>query len=291
MDARESPHRTGRGPEVPAAAAAVVPTWLLERECSRCPTRSRRLSSSSSSASSSVELSLASPPRPTPPASPARASARPRPVLSAQQPGDPLQVPPRPRLARAPRSSPPATPPPPRMARPAPPPPPPPPSGAMMTSDELDWLVYSYLEESGPSSSSSSSSALFGPAHTPSSHPARAVHARIALTPCGPMHAGYHHTSFSLLNESHLAGPSTSSAPPSLPNGASSSSTAAAPPAAPTATARNPVMDQVVPPGHLVRLLQKGLLYLEAEARYRGVSRSRSPLVLLTCPAARAARP
>ena len=50
-------------------------------------------------------------------------------------------------------------------------------------------------------------------------------------------------------------------------------------------------MDQVVPPGHLVRLLQKGLLYLEAEARYRGVSRSRSPLVLLTCPAARAARP
>ncbi|TNY18057.1 WD40-repeat-containing domain protein [Rhodotorula diobovata] len=29
-------------------------------------------------------------------------------------------------------------------------------------------------------------------------------------------------------------------------------------------------MDHVVPPGHLVRLLQKGLLYLEAEARYRG---------------------
>ncbi|BGP39217.1 hypothetical protein JCM10449v2_003155 [Rhodotorula kratochvilovae] len=95
-----------------------------------------------------------------------------------------------------------------------------------MSSDELDWLVYSYLEESG-----------------------------------------YHHTSFSLLHESSLAGPSTSSAassaaPSPQPNGRATSS----------APGRNPVMDHVVPPGHLIRLLQKGLLYLEAEARYRGVS-------------------
>ena len=68
------------------------------------------------------------------------------------------------------------------------------PDRAMMTSDELDWLVYSYLEESG-----------------------------------------YHHTSFSLLHESNLAAAS--------PNDNDDEAT------------RNPVMDHVVPPGHLVRLL------------------------------------
>ncbi|CEQ40602.1 SPOSA6832_02256 [Sporobolomyces salmonicolor] len=113
-----------------------------------------------------------------------------------------------------------------------------------MTSDELDWLVYSYLEESG------SSPPLVG---FPSPL------APILLT---PNHAGYHHTSFSLLHESSLAGPSTSSstsASSTQPNGRGP------PPSHP-----NPVMNHVVPPGHLVRLLQKGLLYLEAEAKYRG---------------------
>lgn len=47
--------------------------------------------------------------------------------------------------------------------------------------------------------------------------------------------SGYAHTSFSLLHESSLA-----------------------------------LQPQPIPPGHLVRILQKGLLYLEAEARYRG---------------------
>ncbi|GAA5987051.1 hypothetical protein JCM10908_001006 [Rhodotorula pacifica] len=107
---------------------------------------------------------------------------------------------------------------------------------AMMTSDELDWLVYSYLEESG-----------------------------------------YHHTSFSLLHESNLAGPPTSSSA-GLANGIAPGA-AAAPDkdketnggkgGAEEEPTRNPVMDKVVPPGHLVRLLQKALLYLEAEARYR----------------------
>lgn len=83
--------------------------------------------------------------------------------------------------------------------------------------------------------------------------------------------SGYHHTSFSLLHESSLAGPSSSSTHSSTnaspqPNGRSSAE-----------PIRNPVMDQVVPPGHLVRLLQKGLLYLEAEARYRGVSQAPCP--------------
>ncbi|GAA5994291.1 WD40 repeat domain-containing protein [Rhodotorula paludigena] len=105
---------------------------------------------------------------------------------------------------------------------------------AMMSSDELDWLLYAYLEESG-----------------------------------------YHHTSFSLLHESHLAGPSTSSAPSSAttspqPNGRADSSN----------PGRNPVMDTVVPPGHLVRLLQKGLLYLEAEARYRGDPAETKPRIV-----------
>ncbi|POY73603.1 hypothetical protein BMF94_3136 [Rhodotorula taiwanensis] len=101
------------------------------------------------------------------------------------------------------------------------------PPRAMMTSDELDWLVYAYLEESG-----------------------------------------YHHTSFSLLHESRLAGPpATSSSSPkdasTEPNGAQSGERGDAAPV------RNPIMDKVVPPGHLIRLLQKALLYLEAEARYR----------------------
>ncbi|GAA6057440.1 hypothetical protein JCM3770_002465 [Rhodotorula araucariae] len=65
---------------------------------------------------------------------------------------------------------------------------------AMLSSDEVDWLVHSYLEESG-----------------------------------------YLRTAVSLLDESALARP----------------------------------LDHVVPPGHLIRLLQKGLLYLDAEARYR----------------------
>ncbi|GAA5886682.1 hypothetical protein JCM5296_005369 [Sporobolomyces johnsonii] len=99
----------------------------------------------------------------------------------------------------------------------SPPPPRQPHPHSMMTSDELDWLVYSYLEESG-----------------------------------------YHHTSFSLLHESSLAGPSTSASAPQ-PNGRG-----------PPQSHPNPVMNHVVPPGHLVRLLQKGLLYLEAEAKYRG---------------------
>ncbi|BGO98655.1 hypothetical protein NBRC10513v2_003049 [Rhodotorula toruloides] len=107
---------------------------------------------------------------------------------------------------------------------------------AMMTSDELDWLVYSYLEESDASR--------------------------------------YHHTSFSLLHESSLAGPSSSSNHSSTnvspqPNGRSSAE-----------PSRNPVMDQVVPPGHLVRLLQKGLLYLEAEARYRGDAPDPPPRII-----------
>ncbi|GAA6037802.1 hypothetical protein JCM8097_005045 [Rhodosporidiobolus ruineniae] len=104
----------------------------------------------------------------------------------------------------------------------------------MMTSDELDWLVYSYLEESG-----------------------------------------YHHTAFSLLHESALAGPSSSSASssaansPSLDRQPNGHDRRASTPGA-AGSGRNPVMDTVVPPGHLVRILQKGLLYLEAEARYRG---------------------
>ncbi|GAA6014932.1 hypothetical protein JCM10207_002231 [Rhodosporidiobolus poonsookiae] len=110
----------------------------------------------------------------------------------------------------------------------------------LMTSDELDWLVHSYLEE-----------------------------------------AGYHHTSFSLLHESALAPPSSSSssaaaspAPdshphPHPPNGRHS-----------TPATRNPVMDTVVPPGHLVRILQKGLLYLDAEARYRGDSPDQRPRLI-----------
>ncbi|KAM0788735.1 hypothetical protein ACM66B_002827 [Microbotryomycetes sp. NB124-2] len=84
---------------------------------------------------------------------------------------------------------------------------------SMMTSDEVDWLVYSYLVESG-----------------------------------------YTHTSFSLLHESALSGPSTTSSAPV--NGRRAQP--------------NPVMNAQVPPGHLVRILQKGLLYLEAEARFRG---------------------
>ncbi|GAA5822182.1 hypothetical protein JCM11251_004883 [Rhodosporidiobolus azoricus] len=112
---------------------------------------------------------------------------------------------------------------------------------AMMTSDELDWLVHSYLQESG-----------------------------------------YHHTAFSLLNESSLAGPSSSSSsanaspapsgaaegPPHQQNGRRASSVGGGS----SSGSRNPVMETVVPPGHLVRILQKGLLYLEAEARYRGES-------------------
>lgn len=101
------------------------------------------------------------------------------------------------------------------------------PAQGMMTSDELDWLVYAYLEESG-----------------------------------------YHHTSFSLLTESNLAPPASSKPrgdSDTLPNG-DRPTEHQPPPPPPT---RNPVMDQVVPPGHLVRLLQKALLYLEAEARYR----------------------
>ncbi|GAA5878511.1 hypothetical protein JCM3774_000093 [Rhodotorula dairenensis] len=80
------------------------------------------------------------------------------------------------------------------------------PETAMLTSDELDWLVYAYLEESG-----------------------------------------YRQTSLSLLAESHLA------------------------PA---------VMDHVVPPGHLVRLLQKALLYLHAEATYRRDPPDRVPRIV-----------
>ncbi|BGP15087.1 hypothetical protein JCM10213v2_003042 [Rhodosporidiobolus nylandii] len=107
-----------------------------------------------------------------------------------------------------------------------------------MTSDELDWLVYSYLEESG-----------------------------------------YHHTAFSLLHESALAPPSSSS---------SRSSASPAPGAQDSADAngrsstpaKNPVMDTVVPPGHLIRILQKGLLYLEAEARYRGDPQDQRPRLI-----------
>ncbi|GAA5902905.1 hypothetical protein JCM6882_009157 [Rhodosporidiobolus microsporus] len=109
---------------------------------------------------------------------------------------------------------------------------------AMMTSDELDWLVHAYLQESG-----------------------------------------YHHTAFSLLNESSLAGPTSSSSSsaaspaPSAPGEAHphpNGRRASTPGGASTSSSKNPVMDTVVPPGHLVRILQKGLLYLEAEARYRG---------------------
>lgn len=78
------------------------------------------------------------------------------------------------------------------------------------------------------------------------------------------LNAGYTHTSFSLLHESALAGPSTSSG---QVNGRKQSPST--------------VFGTTVPPGHLVRILQKGLLYLEAEARYRGVRLVYVDVVLL----------
>ncbi|KDE08988.1 hypothetical protein MVLG_00711 [Microbotryum lychnidis-dioicae p1A1 Lamole] len=97
---------------------------------------------------------------------------------------------------------------------------------AMMTSDEVDALVHSYLQESG-----------------------------------------YTHTAFSLMHESSLAGPTSSSSSASTPiNGRKN--------------ALNAVLDHSIPPGHLVRILQKGLLYLEAEARYRGDPKELSPRLI-----------
>ena len=73
--------------------------------------------------------------------------------------------------------------------------------------------------------------------------------------------AGYIHTSFSLAHESAFAAAASAS-------GSKSNGQTAHP---------ESVFGQTVPPGHLVRILQKGLLYLEAEARYRGVSPLPSP--------------
>ncbi|KAL8278318.1 hypothetical protein RQP46_009210 [Phenoliferia psychrophenolica] len=88
--------------------------------------------------------------------------------------------------------------------------------------------------------------------------------------------SGYSHTSFSLLHESSIAAHHSAAAAAlatstsTTTNGRkhpreSSSSTSDSHPH----SHHNP-FDQPVPPGHLVRILQKGLLYLEAEARYRG---------------------
>ncbi|SCV70794.1 BQ2448_3556 [Microbotryum intermedium] len=97
---------------------------------------------------------------------------------------------------------------------------------AMMTSDEVDALIHSYLQESG-----------------------------------------YTHTAFSLMHESSLAGPTSSSSSASTAiNGRKS--------------ALNAILDHSIPPGHLVRILQKGLLYLEAEARYRGDPKEPSPRLI-----------
>ncbi|KAK4056563.1 hypothetical protein OIO90_002411 [Microbotryomycetes sp. JL221] len=109
----------------------------------------------------------------------------------------------------------------------------------MMTSDEVDWLVYSYLVESVVTTTS-----VVGPEVNKRDEKASGGNCPLLR---------YTHTSFSLLHESALAGPSTSSAPL---NGRRPQA--------------NSVMNHQVPPGHLVRVLQKGLLYLEAEARFRG---------------------
>ncbi|KAM0746583.1 WD40 repeat-like protein [Meredithblackwellia eburnea MCA 4105] len=72
--------------------------------------------------------------------------------------------------------------------------------------------------------------------------------------------SGYIHTSFSLQHESSLSQSITNNTPaPTSTNGR------------PSKLNMNRNQEQtIIPPGHLVRILQKGLLYLQAEARYRG---------------------
>ncbi|KAH8919821.1 WD40 repeat-like protein [Atractiella rhizophila] len=85
-----------------------------------------------------------------------------------------------------------------------------------MTSDEVNFLVYSYLKD-----------------------------------------AGFQHSSYSLLHEAQLL-PSKENT--SVPSG---------------------LLNMSIPPGHLVRILQKGLQYLEAEAIYRGEDVSAKPVRLV----------
>ena len=99
----------------------------------------------------------------------------------------------------------------------------------LMSSDEVNLLVYAYLAEST-----------------------------------------LEHSAFTLYNESKLD--NFVSSPSSGEASHHRSATSNGEPASATATAGSSELHPAIPPtGHLIRILQKGLLYLQAEARYRGV--------------------
>ena len=98
----------------------------------------------------------------------------------------------------------------------------------LMSSDEVNLLVYAYLAEST-----------------------------------------LEHSAFTLYNESKLD--SFVSSPTFGDGSHQRSATSNGEPASATATSSE--LHPAIPPtGHLIRILQKGLLYLQAEAKYRGVN-------------------
>ena len=99
----------------------------------------------------------------------------------------------------------------------------------LMSSDEVNLLVYAYLAEST-----------------------------------------LEHSAFTLYNESKLDSFVSSS---TFGDGSHQrSATSNGEPASATTTATSSELHPAIPPtGHLIRILQKGLLYLQAEAKYRGV--------------------